>query len=232
MAGDNNNNKKGFSGLSDLASEVSGIDDTVKPEPKAEAKPSTPKQPLQPQREAAPSEPERKPTNSPPPIEHVSPVKSGGVSGDKGILVIIGFVLVIWLINTGVLSSKKPSYSTPSSPQSYSYPRSNPAPAVQTPNTTQRAGLQYTKPPTGTNNVLSVPEIRWCIRQSIRMKAMRDIIDTREGIGEFNWFVDDYNSRCSRYRYRQGARSQAERDVELYRNQIVWEANRLAVLPK
>lgn len=39
MAGDNNKDKKGFSGLSDLASEVSGIDEPIKPEPKAEAKP-------------------------------------------------------------------------------------------------------------------------------------------------------------------------------------------------
>ena len=39
MAGYNDKNKKGFSGLSDLASNVSGIDEPVTPEPKAEAKP-------------------------------------------------------------------------------------------------------------------------------------------------------------------------------------------------
>lgn len=44
MAGDNDKDKKGFSGLSDLASEVGGIDEPIKPEPKAEAKPSTPNQ--------------------------------------------------------------------------------------------------------------------------------------------------------------------------------------------
>ena len=41
MAGDNDKDKKGFSGLSGLASEVSGIDEPIKPEPKAEAQPST-----------------------------------------------------------------------------------------------------------------------------------------------------------------------------------------------
>lgn len=228
MAGDNDKDKKGFSGLSDLASEVSDINEPIKPEPKAEAKPSTPKQPPQPQRETAPSEPERKTTSSPPPIETVSSGKSGGGSGGKWVLGIIGVIFVIWLINNGGQSNKKPSYTPPSSSQSYSYPQSTPAPAVQTPSTTQSAGLQYTKPSVGTNNVLSVPEIRWCIREGIRIEAMRDVIDNNAGIDEFNRIVNDYNSRCGSYRYRQGSQSRAERDVEAYRSQIVSEAIREA----
>jgi len=228
MADDNDKDKKGFSGLSDLASEASGIDEPIKPEPKAEAKPSTPKQPPQPQREAAPSEPERKTTSSPPPIETVSSGKSGGGSGGKWILGIIGVIFVIWLINNAGQSNKKPSYTPPSSSQSYSYPQSTPAPAVQTPSTTQSAGLQYTKPSVGTNNVLSVPEIRWCIREGIRIEAMRDVIDNNAGIDEFNRIVNDYNSRCGSYRYREGSQSRAERDVEAYRSQIVSEAIREA----
>ena len=228
MAGDNDKDKKGFSGLSDLASEVGGIDEPIKPEPKAEAKPSTPKQTPQPQREAAPSEPVRKTTSSPPPIETVSSGKSGGGSGGKWILGIIGVVFVIWLINNLGQSNKKPSYTPPSSSQSYSYPQSTPAPAVQTPSSNQITGLQYTKPSVGTNNVLSVPEICWCIREGIRIEAMRDVIDTNEGIDEFNRIVNDYNSRCGSYRYRQGSQSRAERDVEPYRSQIVEEAIREA----
>ena len=226
MAGDNDKDKKGFSGLSDLASEVSGIDEPIKPEPKAEAKPSTPKEPSPPQREAAPSEPEQKTTSSPPPIETVSSGKKGGGSGGKWILGIIGVIFVIWLINSGDQSNKKPAYSPPSSSQSYSYPQSNPAPAVQTPSSTQSAGLQYTKPSVGTNNVLSVPEIRWCIREGIRIEAMRDVIDNNAGIDEFNRIVNDYNSRCGSYRYREGSQTRAERDVEAYRSQIVSEAIR------
>jgi len=228
MAGDNDKDKKGFSGLSDLASEVGGIDEPIKPEPKAEAKPSTPKQTPQPQREAAPSEPVRKTTSSPQPIETVSSGKSGGGSGGKWILGIIGVVFVIWLINNLGQTNKKPSYTPPSSSQSYSYPPSTPAPRVQTPSSNQSTGLQYTKPSVGTNNVLSVPEICWCIREGIRIEAMRDVIDTNEGIDEFNRIVNDYNSRCGNYRYRQGSQSRAERDVEPYRSQIVAEAIREA----
>lgn len=230
MAGDNNKGKKGFSGLSDLASEVSGIDEPIKPKPKPtpEAKPSAPKQPPHPQQESASSEPEEKTTSSAPPIETVRFGKSGGGSGGKWILGIIGVVFVIWLINNGGQSNKKPSYTPPSSSQSYSSPQSSPAPRVQTPNTTQSTGLQYTKPSVGTNNVLSVPEIRWCIREGIRIEAMRDVIDTNAGIDEFNRIVNDCNSRCGSYRYRQGSQSRAERDVEAYRSQIVSEAIREA----
>jgi len=229
MAGDNEKDKKGFSGLLDLASEVSGIDEPIKPEQKAEVEPSASMQPPLPQRGTAPSEPGRKNTSSPTSIETFSSGKSGVVSGNKLIFGIIGIIFgVIWLINSVGQSNKKPSYSPPSSSQSYSNPRVSPAPTVQTPSATQSAGLHYTKPSVGTNNALSVPEIRWCIREVIRMESMRDVIDTNDGIDEFNKIVNDYNSRCASYRYRQGSRSRAERDVEAYRSQIVSEAIREA----
>ncbi|MCF7990939.1 MAG: peptidoglycan-binding protein [Thiohalocapsa sp.] len=228
MIGDKEKDKKGFSGLSDLASEVSGIDGLIKPEPKTEAKPATPKQPPQPQRKAAPSGPERKTTSSPPPIETVSSGKSGGGSGGKWILGIIGVAFMIWVIYNAGQSNKKPSYTAPSSSESYSYPESTPAPAAQTPSTTQSTRLQYTKPSVGTNNLLSVPEIRWCIREGIRIEAMRDVVDNNAAIDEFNRIVNDYNNRCGSYRYREGSQSRAERDVEAYRSQIVAEAIREA----
>nr|CAQ35003.1 hypothetical protein [Photobacterium damselae subsp. piscicida] len=226
MADDND--KKGFSGLSHLASEVSDINEHIKPEPKTEAKPSTPKQPPQHQRDTTTSVPEQKSTSSPPPVETVNTGNNEGGSGGKWILGIISVIFVIWLINNAEQSNKKPSYTQPSSSQSYGSPKSTPAPVAQVQSTTQSAGLQYTKPSVGTNNVLSVPEIRWCIREGIRIEAMRDIIDNNTGIDEFNQIVNDYNSRCGSYRYREGSQSRAERDVEAYRSQIVSEAIREA----
>ena len=228
MADDNDKNKKGFSGLSDLASNVSGIDEPINLEPTVEVKPSTLKQPPQPQREAASSEAERKTTSSPPPIETLSSSKSSGGSRAKWTLGIIGIIFVSWLIHNALQSNKKPSYTRPLSSQSNSYPQSIPAPALQTPSTTQSAGLQYTKPSVGTNYVLSIPEIRWCIREGIRIEAMRDVIDKNAGIDEFNSIVNNYNSRCGNYRYRKGSQSRAESDVEAYRSQIVAEAIREA----
>ena len=228
MAGDNDKDKKGFSGLSDLASEVSGVDEPIKPEPKAEAKPSTPEQTPHPQREKPAPEPERKTKKSPPPVETVTSGTNTGGSGGKWILGIIGVAFVIWLINNEGQNNRTSSYNPPSTPQSYGYPQSSPAPAVRAPSSVQNAGLQYTKPSVGTNNVLSVPQIRWCIREGIRIEAMRSVIDSNAEVGKFNRIVDDYNSRCGSYRYRQGSQSRAERDVEPYRSQIVAEAIREA----
>jgi hypothetical protein len=261
MAGDNDKDKKGFSGLSDLASEVSGVDEPIKQEPQSKAKPVKPKQHLPSQTKSLPSEQEQKNTSSGPAriacsdgncvgviredgkcgicgkdkewiaslgesqlLDTVGNLPRSSRSRGKWIFGIIGVIFVIWLINSGDQTNKKPSYSPPSSSQSYSYPQSSPAPAVQTPSTTQSAGLQYTQPSVGTNNVLSVPEIRWCIREGIRIEAMRDVIDTNAGIDEFNLIVNDNNSRCGSYRYREGSQSIAERDVEAYRSQIVSEA--------
>ncbi len=129
---DDKDNKRGFSGLSNLASEVNGIDETVRPEPKAKAKTSKSQQPPQPQQETPPKDPEQKATSSPPIVETVSTGKSGGGSGGKWILGIIAVVFVIWLINNGGQNHKKPSYNLPSSSKIVNYPQNSPAPTVAT----------------------------------------------------------------------------------------------------
>ena len=80
MAGDNDKEKKGFSGLSGLVSEVCDIDESINPEPKTEAKASASPQPLQPQRDSASSESAKETASSPPPIETVNSGESGGGS--------------------------------------------------------------------------------------------------------------------------------------------------------
>lgn len=133
MACNSDKDKKGFSGLSDLASEVSRTDEPVSSEPKEESKPSSGTQtPPSTPKENTRGESERKSTTSPPPIETVSSGKSGVGSGGKWILGIIGVVFVIWLVSNGGQSNKKPSYNPPSPSQSDNYPQSSPAPAVAT----------------------------------------------------------------------------------------------------
>lgn len=110
MAGENDNDKKGFSGLSDLASKISGIDDAVSSEDITERKPS---HGAQGQKGAPRNEPKRKPTTSPPPIETVSSNKSGGGSSWKWILSIVGVIVVIWIANNEGQDTKKPSSNIP-----------------------------------------------------------------------------------------------------------------------
>lgn len=80
--------------------------------------------------------------------------------------------------------------------------------------------LEYVKPSVGTNNILSIPQIRWCVRASMQIEAMRGMFETNAGIDRFNEIVDDYNMRCGSYRYREGNLGIAERQVEELRFSI------------
>lgn len=72
----------------------------------------------------------------------------------------------------------------------------------------------FTQPPMGSNNLLSASQIRWCMRENIRLEAKRNVIETEEGINEFNNEVVDFNARCGSYRYRPSDQLQARKDVE------------------
>lgn len=149
--------------------------------------------------------------------------KESGNSG-KWIFVIIGVVFLIWLFN----QADGPSNTTRSSPPSnYSPLIPKPSP-TQTHDRTAKPGINYQIPLVGRNKVLSITEIRWCIKEGIRIGAMRNVNTTQKGIDRFNRTVDDYNNRCGQYSYRKGNLSRAKRDVEPYRNQIVADAIREA----
>jgi hypothetical protein len=88
------------------------------------------------------------------------------------------------------------------------------------------ADMKYDKPSAGTHKPLSVPEIRWCKRESIRADTMRDIVNTKRGREQLNKNIDDYNRRCVKYKYRGDDEKKAERDVASHRRQIVADASR------
>ena len=222
-------NKRGFSGLSDLVSEVDISDEPQKQTNKMGASPPPQPQATPSQQKDAPPKSLAPSSGSTRPVEVAPSGNSGSSSVGKWILVGIGACVVLWLAANGGQSNKP--YSPPiTKPQSYSAPQSSPTPAVAPtpPRAPQSSGLQYTKPSVGTNNLLSIPEIQWCIRENIRIDAMRNLIDTNAGIDAFNRIVNDYNSRCGSYRYREGTQSQAQRSVGPYRSQIVAEAAREA----
>jgi hypothetical protein len=148
--------------------------------------------------------------------------KSG--NSGKWFFAIIGVVFLIWIVNKAdVPSNTTRSSSSPSYNPQISKPSSNQSTAQTT-----KPGINYQIPLVGRNNVLSITEIRWCTKESIRIEAMRNVNTTQRGIDRFNRIVDDYNSRCGEYRYKQGILSRAKRDVEPYRSQIVAEAIREA----
>jgi len=82
--------------------------------------------------------------------------------------------------------------------------------------------FKETKPSKGINNILGRDEIRYCLSESIRIGAMREEVDpyVEAQVNHFNATVQDYNSRCSRYRCRRELRESVHREVESQRSHL------------
>jgi hypothetical protein len=81
--------------------------------------------------------------------------------------------------------------------------------------------IEFTKPPVGTNNSLSVDQIRWCLREQFRFAAQRSYLNTKYKVGAFNSRIADYNQRCLRSSSSPGSLKVAIRDVFKMSSQIV-----------
>lgn len=93
-------------------------------------------------------------------------------------------------------------------------------------------------PPIGTDLVLSEAQIRYCMFEEIRIDATRAQIDTASEVQveRFNESVDDFNSRCSSFRYRAGELESVKAEAERERRRLEgdgrnralsWRATRL-----
>jgi Putative peptidoglycan binding domain len=188
------------------------LDSTSKESQKAHSAPppeqSTPKS----------NQPTQKAATKPVSQTHQAPAQpSGGSSGGKwliGIAVVVGLILLANQSdnNRPSKSAYSPVTSSPTAPvnqQSISHP--------QLP-----SELSERKPSIGRNNVLSIAEIRYCLAEKIRLDAADTVLDNSSDsdINRFNTYVNDYNSRCGEFRYRQGSLESARRDVDLYSSQL------------
>jgi hypothetical protein len=86
----------------------------------------------------------------------------------------------------------------------------------------QTPALEIEAPPGGVNRLLSVAQIRWCLREDIRIEVFQRT--AHRATPRFNGTVADYNRRCTRFRYRDNELAQARRDVDDARASIVEEA--------
>lgn len=71
-------------------------------------------------------------------------------------------------------------------------------------------------PPIGTNLVLNRAQIQYCLAESIRLEAARGVLNPQNNFDTklFNKYVEDYNRRCSSYRYHQNDYDIAKREVQ------------------
>ncbi|EHE7897586.1 hypothetical protein J0V14_004404 [Vibrio parahaemolyticus] len=238
-----NKNPKGFSGLSQLHSRGEAQVDPVESDFQSETPTDTITAPT-PETESSSKNEKTVNVGSEPEVTlgtQQDEPQEGNKSG-------VSWGYIFWfLLIAGIFIAISQDYDSPSSvPKASTSSSTSPkADNVQTPSTSQIGSSsnveqnikpnetpkpQFSKPPIGSNNILSVSQISWCTRESMRIEAMRNVFDTNGGIGEFNKIVDDYNSRCSNYRYRQGDLSRAKRVVEKSRVTIISEATREAEL--
>jgi peptidoglycan hydrolase-like protein with peptidoglycan-binding domain len=78
-----------------------------------------------------------------------------------------------------------------------------------------------TKPPLGSASVFSQANIRYCRYQKERFRAIEKDLRNNEEIGAFNALVDDYNSRCEKFQYR-------ERDLQIVTEEASRKSEALA----
>jgi len=189
-------NKKGFAGLSSLESNVNPIVSDPAPEqPSQEAKVDSQRQP------------NTKPA-PPPPSSKQEPKFTYSPEMDfikkYWVWIAIG-VFVIW----AWASSGDKSTSSSGGSSNYSYSSSN---------------LTESLPSygAGSGHTLNASEIYYCLAEAVRIDANRGTINQYDNfsVDRFNRTIEDYNARCSDYRYKPSAMTSANKALEANRYSI------------
>jgi hypothetical protein len=232
---DEEDNIKGFAGLSSLASKIDKKADAEVPDqaPKQErvAAKSAPNAKSAPKAKSAQKKkwpvtaetsPKGKSSKAPRPPPPKPPAKRSSSSGWKWLLVIAGIIVVALIIG----ASQEPDPYTPSSSNNRqtrmpaSRPDNSITPITKSAPTRTQPTITFEKPPIATGQVLTMAAIRWCMREKIRIDIRRPLANQNGGISLFNQGVQEYNLRCRSYRYRQGDLEWAKSQVEKQREAI------------
>lgn len=228
--------KKGFAGLESM---VSDIDVSVPPLPPV---------PHAAQQQDVPAESSPKPQAYPGPLSSASSsgkwwaidgtsssesgsenwwaadVKPSSPSGfGKWWVIGIGIVVAfIWVSGSGGKnSSNSPSYAT-------AVPKVAPAPSANVPESSSGEEI----PPVGSGLTFGRNQIRYCLSEEIRIEAWENEVNhySESSVDAFNFAVNDYNARCSNFRYRSGSLESVRSEVEPNRHSLAAEGMRKALL--
>ena len=219
----NGKNGKGFSALSPLTSD---LDEAVAEHAVEEIKKERGDTHRADGPQSIPHTAAPTPTRAAPPESHRQGVVSGSsrsptssLSGARLFWGLVGIVVLTWLISVAQEDSRQPSRSPSDAPSGVSRGDA-PSAAAET----RLSDLAFSMPPVGDNNVLSVSQIRWCLRQDILIEVVRPVAASNSQVDRFNAIVAHYNDRCGSFRYREGTLTRAQREVERVRAQIVASA--------
>jgi hypothetical protein len=86
---------------------------------------------------------------------------------------------------------------------------------------------QEDMPPIGSGRTLTRNQVRYCVFQGDRLDYIRPLTTTNSHIDRFNLLVDDFNRRCSSFRYTSGVLQAVEREAAARSSILQTEARRV-----
>ncbi|MFM2638411.1 peptidoglycan-binding domain-containing protein [Vibrio vulnificus] len=88
--------------------------------------------------------------------------------------------------------------------------------------------LTFSMPEPGSNRVLSVSELRWCLREEITLNTYQTELNVNLSndrvIDKYNELVEKYNARCGSYKYYEDQLNRAKREVFSLKHAIEYNA--------
>ncbi len=204
MNDDSEKSKKGFAGLSSMASHVEGI---------VSAPPSKPKDvEVSTEVDSSDSSSRGRPFKVDESKFGQTPQKS--FWSQTWFKWTAGIVIVLVIIAALDDEKSKPVSNSGASNGQYTY-----TPASRTESPIEEM------PPVGTGLVLSSNQIRYCLAQAIRIETWSENVNqySDRSVDMFNLAVGDYNSRCANYRYKSSVMGGVRSEVESRRAQLAYE---------
>ena len=182
---------KGFAGLADLASNVSGVPPTAQPLNPAPAR-----------RSPAPTAPPAAEAHSSP--LPVQPDASDGWKWLVGVAIGVGALFIF------SQSNRKSEEAPSAAPIAHDAPATQPTlpavlglPGAGKPDAVPTEASQTeSRPPDGTDLVFNASQIRYCAAEKIRLAAqeVEARSEIRSDVSRFNAKVADFNARCASFR--------------------------------
>jgi hypothetical protein len=83
------------------------------------------------------------------------------------------------------------------------------------------------RPPVGTGKIFTTNQVRYCVYQGARLDYLRGTVSGSTEISRFNFHVEDFNSRCSNYKYRRGVLKRIRSELAGNRAEVLNKAYHL-----
>lgn len=123
-------------------------------------------------------------------------------------------------------SGYDPEYSYDSMSDSAEMPADSAvaAPSLPSAATDIPADVQEEVAPSYGGGTLSLPQLRYCIRQGERLDAARSMVDSFQQQSKFNAAVTDYNTRCGSFQYDHRDMATVRSEIDQVRDQLNTDA--------